>query len=85
MFLACKARRIAPSSYETQWRLWRVGLPQVVLIQIAVPTRVDVDEYKHLRANVNEMVGSINGQYGTRLERRRGVKVRRRAGGRATL
>jgi len=36
----------------------------VVLVQVAVPTRVDVEEYKHLRASVNEMVGRINGHYG---------------------
>lgn len=30
-----------------------------------MPTRVDVEEYQHLRSNVNELVGRINGQYGT--------------------
>ena len=57
-----KPNRIATIK-EARWRS-ACGAAQVVLIQIAVPTRVDVDEYKHLRANVNEMVGSINGQYG---------------------
>lgn len=41
---------------------WR---DQVVLIQIAVPTRPDVHEYKVLKVEVEEIVGSINGQYGT--------------------
>jgi len=38
---------------------------EVVLIQIAVPTRTDVEEYQQLRSNVHELVGQINGQYGT--------------------
>ena len=37
---------------------------KVVLIQVAVPTRTDVEEYQHLRSSVNELVGQINGQYG---------------------
>lgn len=35
-----------------------------VLIQIAVPTRTDVEEYKNLRTTVNELVGRINSKYG---------------------
>jgi len=38
---------------------------KVVLVQVAVPSRGDVDEYKQLRNSVNEMVGRINGQFGT--------------------
>ncbi|GME72187.1 unnamed protein product [Ambrosiozyma monospora] len=38
---------------------------KVVLIQIAVPSRGDVEEYQNLRANVNELVGRINGRFGT--------------------
>ncbi|CAH0479794.1 unnamed protein product [Peronospora belbahrii] len=37
----------------------------VVLIQIGVPSRTGVQEYQHLAASVNEMVGRINGRYGT--------------------
>lgn len=33
----------------------------VVLIQIAVPSRLDVPEYQHLRSQVHEIVGRING------------------------
>jgi len=40
-------------------------IDKVVLIQVAVPSRTDVEEYQHLRSNVNELVGRINGQYGT--------------------
>jgi trehalose-6-phosphate synthase len=38
---------------------------QVVLVQVAVPSRTDVEEYQNLRSNVNELVGSINGKFGT--------------------
>jgi len=37
----------------------------VVLIQVGVPTRQDVDEYKSLISHVNEHVGRINSTYGT--------------------
>jgi trehalose 6-phosphate synthase len=36
----------------------------VVLVQVAVPSRTDVEEYQNLRANVNELVGRINGKFG---------------------
>jgi trehalose 6-phosphate synthase len=38
---------------------------KVVLVQLAVPSRGDVEEYQSLRANVNELVGRINGTFGT--------------------
>ncbi|CCA71912.1 probable TPS1-alpha,alpha-trehalose-phosphate synthase, 56 KD subunit [Serendipita indica DSM 11827] len=38
---------------------------KVVLIQLAVPSRGDVEEYQNLRATVNELVGRINGRFGT--------------------
>ncbi|KAF8945913.1 Trehalose-6-P synthase/phosphatase complex synthase subunit [Haplosporangium gracile] len=38
---------------------------KVVLVQVAVPSRQDVEEYQNLRAVVNELVGRINGMYGT--------------------
>jgi len=34
---------------------------RVLLVQIAVPSRVDVPEYQHLRSTVHEIVGRING------------------------
>ena len=37
---------------------------QVVLVQVAVPSRGDVEEYQNLRAVVNELVGRINGKFG---------------------
>ena len=36
----------------------------VVLIQIAVPSSGDVEEYQNLRSLVNELIGRINGKYG---------------------
>lgn len=38
---------------------------QVVLVQLAVPSRQDVEEYQNLRSTVNELVGRINGRFGT--------------------
>ncbi|KAH8060265.1 hypothetical protein JL720_13602 [Aureococcus anophagefferens] len=38
---------------------------KVTLIQVGVPTRVDVAEYQTLAKHVNELVGRINGVYGT--------------------
>ncbi|KAI5478770.1 alpha,alpha-trehalose-phosphate synthase, glycosyltransferase family 20 protein [Pseudohyphozyma bogoriensis] len=38
---------------------------KVVLVQVAVPSRQDVEEYQNLRASVNELVGRINGRFGT--------------------
>ncbi|KAI9725112.1 MAG: Trehalose-6-P synthase/phosphatase complex synthase subunit [Chrysothrix sp. TS-e1954] len=38
---------------------------KVVLVQVAVPSRQDVEEYQNLRAVVNELVGRINGRFGT--------------------
>jgi trehalose 6-phosphate synthase len=37
---------------------------KVVLVQVAVPSRTDVEEYQHLRSDVNELVGRINGKFG---------------------
>uniref|UniRef100_A0A803MDU5 alpha,alpha-trehalose-phosphate synthase (UDP-forming) n=2 Tax=Chenopodium quinoa TaxID=63459 RepID=A0A803MDU5_CHEQI len=38
---------------------------KVVLLQIAVPTRTDVPEYQNLRRHVHEIVGRVNGRFGT--------------------
>jgi trehalose 6-phosphate synthase len=34
-------------------------------VQVAVPSRGDVEEYQNLRTTVNELVGRINGQFGS--------------------
>lgn len=41
---------------------WR---DRVLLVQIAVPSRTDVPEYQRLRSMVHEIVGRINGAFGT--------------------
>lgn len=41
---------------------------KVVLVQVAVPSRQDVEEYQNLRAVVNELVGRINGKFGMYIE-----------------
>ncbi|KAJ3217078.1 Trehalose-6-P synthase/phosphatase complex synthase subunit [Dinochytrium kinnereticum] len=38
---------------------------KVVLVQVAVPSRQDVGEYQHLQTVVNELVGRINGRFGS--------------------
>lgn len=37
---------------------------QVTLVQVAVPTRTDVDEYQNLKTTVDGLVGLVNGKYG---------------------
>lgn len=44
---------------------------KVALVQIAVPSRENVEDYRDLRAVVNETVGRINGRYGTSLRQSR--------------
>jgi trehalose 6-phosphate synthase/phosphatase len=38
---------------------------QISLIMLTVPSRVDVEQYQNLRSEVEKLVGSINGKYGT--------------------
>ncbi|GMK54194.1 hypothetical protein CspeluHIS016_0107800 [Cutaneotrichosporon spelunceum] len=40
-------------------------IEKVILIQLAIPSRQDVEEYMNLRSCVNELVGRINGQFST--------------------
>ena len=42
-----------------QWR------HNTVLVQIAAPSRTGVEEYQHLKREVDELVGRINGEYST--------------------
>jgi len=48
--------------FLTQHPEW---IGKVVLIQLAIPSRQDVEEYMNLRSCVNELVGRINGQFST--------------------
>ena len=34
-------------------------------IQVAVPSRTDVQEYKELKEDIDKLVGCINGQFST--------------------
>ncbi len=38
---------------------------KVVLVQIAVPSRTDVPEYQRLRSQTHQLVGRINGRFGS--------------------
>lgn len=38
---------------------------KTVLIQVTVPSRLELEEYHRLREQVNGLVGEINGKYGT--------------------
>ena len=40
---------------------------RAVLVQLAIPTRPDVEDYQCLRSAVNEQVGRINGRFGSLL------------------
>lgn len=46
-------------SQREEWR------EKVVLVQIAVPTRTEVPEYQLLKSEAEELVGRINGNFGT--------------------
>jgi len=37
----------------------------VTFIQVAVPSRTDVAEYKELKETIDRLVGSINGKFST--------------------
>jgi trehalose-6-phosphate synthase len=38
---------------------------QIVLVQVAVPSRERIPEYDRLRNTVNSLVGEVNGEFGT--------------------
>lgn len=48
--------------FLTQHPEWR---DRVTLIQVGVPSRTEVPEYQALASHVNELVGRINGNFGT--------------------
>jgi trehalose 6-phosphate synthase len=54
-------RLAALETFLRKFPQWR---EKVVLVQIAVPSRTSVIQYKQLCSEVNEMVGRINGRYG---------------------
>ncbi|PVV05024.1 hypothetical protein BB560_000459 [Smittium megazygosporum] len=52
-------------AYENLLKKHPEYIGNVVLVQVAVPSRGDVEEYQELMVNVNELVGLINGKYAT--------------------
>lgn len=38
---------------------------KVVLLMVVVPSRIGVDQYEHMKRHVEELVGRINGEFGT--------------------
>lgn len=53
---------LAYEKFLEENEVWR---DKVLLVQIAVPSRTVVHEYQKLRSMVHEMVGRINGKFGT--------------------
>ncbi len=57
-----------PERFRT-WRALLKARPELrqksVLIQVAVPSREDIDEYQDLSSQINELAGEINGEFGT--------------------
>lgn len=52
-------------AFEKMLASYNVWKDNVVLVQIGVPSRTEVDEYKKLVSQTNELVGRINAQHGT--------------------
>lgn len=52
-------------AYEEFLRAYPKWRQKVVLIQVAAPSRLAVDEYRQLKRQVDELVGRINGRFGT--------------------
>lgn len=52
-------------AYEELLRAHPKWRQRAVLIQVAAPSRTGVDEYQKLKRDVDELVGRINGRYGS--------------------
>jgi trehalose 6-phosphate synthase len=50
-------------AYSELLRSERIKLHDCVLVQVAVPSRQKVEEYKELQAHVERLVGEINGEF----------------------
>ncbi|KAE9401468.1 alpha,alpha-trehalose-phosphate synthase t [Gymnopus androsaceus JB14] len=62
LYQRCPSKTHALELFLAQHPEW---IGKVVLVQLAVPSRQDVEEYQNLRSIVNELVGRINGRFGT--------------------
>ena len=54
-------------AYERLLELHKSHRGEVTLIQIAVPSREQVAEYQQLKRQIDELVGRINGRFGTAI------------------
>lgn len=54
-------------AYERLLELHREYRGEVTLIQVAVPSREQVSEYQQLKREIDELVGRINGRFGTAI------------------
>ncbi len=52
-------------AFERLLEVHRAHRGQVVLLQIAVPSRTKVTEYQSLKREIDELVGRVNGRFGT--------------------
>jgi trehalose 6-phosphate synthase len=51
-------------AYSELLRSQREGLEDCVLVQVAVPSRERVMDYREMRASIERLVGEINGEFG---------------------
>lgn len=52
-------------TYRTFLKLYPDERENVQLVQIVIPSRTDVPEYKNLKEEIEKLVSSINGEYGS--------------------
>ena len=52
-------------SLERMFQKYPKWIGKVTFIQVAVPSRTDVAEYKELKENIDRLVGQINGSFST--------------------
>jgi len=52
-------------AFERLLELYPVHRERVVFLQLAVPSRTDVMEYRRLKREIDELVGRANGRFGT--------------------
>lgn len=52
-------------AFERLLELYPQHREKVALVQLAVPSRFQVAEYRHLKRQVDELVGRVNGRFGT--------------------
>jgi trehalose 6-phosphate synthase/phosphatase len=58
LLLKLSAFKAFLKKYPDQWE-------KIQLIQIVIPSRIDVPEYKSLKAKIEQLVSSINGEFGS--------------------